>query len=186
MGVLTDFFVASPAQLVAAFPGWRAVQEEPVLREYVNPFNGHKQMIRTWEPLPGPAPPATLSSQSPDFSTLPNIQLKNVELLMLCSLKWVLSGVKEAETFSDAIGRPALIQPSNEDCGLHQLPELLVTDLAGILPGDIPNLGKRWWTEEEIARQFSIEECSEVLEKLSRLAIIATSSQAGMFLFWSL
>ena len=42
MSVITDFFVASPAELQAAFPSYLPVADKPEMRERVNPFTMEK------------------------------------------------------------------------------------------------------------------------------------------------
>lgn len=45
MGILTDYFVATPAQLVEAFAGWETIMPEPVMQEAKNPFTGESRVV---------------------------------------------------------------------------------------------------------------------------------------------
>jgi hypothetical protein len=54
MGVLTDFFVASPKELRESFPTWLEVADEPSEREVANPFTGQKQIVQEWHPKQRP------------------------------------------------------------------------------------------------------------------------------------
>lgn len=137
MGVLTDFFRATPEELRAAFTGWKEPLQTPVRRSGVNPFTKKPIEIVSWDP----APEREVHERGPVGPPSPSIDLKGldfVELQMLCDV--LLGDGHEARGLLD---RPPLIGP-NDAPWVHELPAALVAQLAAV---DAQRLGveaQRW------------------------------------------
>lgn len=50
MAIYTTIFLCKPDELAGGFPGWRLPLEQPVLREFRNPFTGELSVVETREP----------------------------------------------------------------------------------------------------------------------------------------
>src|SRR5262245_29535313 len=50
MAIYTTFFLSKPEELPRGFPGWRLPLQQPVRREFRNPFTGKVSIIETREP----------------------------------------------------------------------------------------------------------------------------------------
>jgi hypothetical protein len=81
MGVLTEFFVASPAELREAFTKWLEVAEEPSEREVTNPFTGQKLIIQEWLPKERPTEKVGADESLANYRHLPHAEFKRIALL---------------------------------------------------------------------------------------------------------
>src|SRR3712207_4278311 len=97
MSALTDFFIATEAELQAAFPLRYPVAARPKSRKVKNPFTGEPMTVREWgpaEPFPTDREPPPL----PDRAELkavqrqPLAQFKRVDPAKLASLHSLVTG----------------------------------------------------------------------------------------------
>ena len=79
MGMLTDFFVASPDELRNVFSGWLPVADKPTMREFVNPFTGQSETTPRWLPAIDPPEDVDLGSRLANYGNLPLAQFKRVD-----------------------------------------------------------------------------------------------------------
>jgi|GEM_PF-5954643 len=185
MGVLTDFFAATPEQLLAAFPDWSPVDPSPKMgeeREVPNPFKPGEMMIvkaqPKWEPLP--RPPGITPTDG--YQHLPHICFKNLDHIGLSVLSEQLSVLIYDDCMAQ-ISEPALLPQGGEsEAMLNQLPPPLTLALAE-LPEHPVEAGTRWEQSEDI--RFSVEECVEVLQGLSTVAKAANEVSGEMFIYLS-
>jgi hypothetical protein len=190
MGLLTDFFVASEAELKAAFPTWVPVADKPQEVERVNPFTGKAQKVRSWvpaAPFPSKKKGGEVKENRPAFRKLPQCQFKRVDTVKLAKLQHALCGGK-FETTHDEIVRPALLCEGDGGPWLHQLPKPLVAALAAISSKkDLDKIAKQWSeTEEARADGFKTKDCAEVIQSLSDLAKRAIKDEKNLYLWVSL
>lgn len=186
MGLRSTFFVASPSELAAAFPNWQSVAREPIVREVTNPFNGQKQTVSEWPPLPAIESSSADADSTPILAGLPIAEFSRIEHVKLSRLQEILCD-DAVRTALEEIVRPALIHAANEDTGLHQLPDRLVAKLSVLRSAELNAVAERWSKSEEMTMDgFSPEDCFQVLRELVRLAQHSTAANAGLFLLWNL
>jgi hypothetical protein len=145
MGVLTDFFRATPAQLRATYKGWREPLATPVKRRHLNPFTKQMMEVNEWDP----SPDVEVTEPGPVGPPSPSIDLKGItqiELEMLCEL---LLG--EGHHASEALYRPALIGPADGPW-LTEVPSALVSELCALSGERTASVARRWvelWEEDQ-------------------------------------
>lgn len=185
MGAITDFFAASKGELAEAFRGWLTVADQPVKRDFKNPFTGKMQVIDVWPPS-SPISDGPLV-EFPDVRALPHCKFKRVDHVKLAKLDHLLCG----RPFSDsikAIGKPALFKHSSDnDCGLHEIPSQLVSAIAGMVDEKLKSTATDWAGGEEMrADRFSVDDCVVVLNSLRSVARVAIERNSAMYFYWSL
>jgi hypothetical protein len=198
--MLTDFFVASPEELEAAFPTYLPVADEPVMRERVNPFTQERVQVREWVPAPGAArrtPPAKKKGKSSgrgtglthDINALPHAEWKRVHVVELATLWATWPGVDYLEAV-DALAqaKPPLVQSDDRpESGLMQLPNAFVEALAAMDDKTVKAKAKLWGkTEEWTAVGATANDLTEILSKLKELAHTAITQRKNLYSWWSL
>ncbi len=183
MGIHTDFFLADDEQLAHVFAGWLTVANEPVLREATNPFTGQTQSVKDWPP--GKPVSEGEPSNSPELADLPHVRLKSVEHVKIAALTNILTGTPVKDAI-DIFVKPALVHPTSDDIGLHELPNQLTAALRP-LPDDAVDAAANKWqrTDEMQSDQFTFGDCKDVLHLLRGLAQSCKPPQR-MYLLWSL
>lgn len=183
MGLLTDFFAADDQQLEATFVGWLKVAGAPIEREAVNPFTGEIQKVREWPTLEtiGGGKPADII----DIRSLPHTELKNIDNLKIADLDTILTGAPDSETLDMAM-KPALVHPTNNETGLHEIRPPLVAALRAVSEAGVDSAAAAWQKTEEMQYgHFTVDHCQTALRELVRLATEATPGQK-MYLLWNL
>lgn len=183
MGVLTDFFVANDQQLAAVFTGWLRVADKPVERQVKNPFTGQSQIAREWPPQ-GPVGAGELA-EIPDVRQLPHVELKRIDHVKLARLHELLTGKPLRETL-DVLMKPALVHPSKQETGLHELPRELTTAICELPEHALETIAAKWQQTEEMELDgMTVGHCAEVLRLLRGLTSRIESDQRT-YLKWSL
>jgi hypothetical protein len=186
MAIYTDFFVASEEELRATFPRRVPVAERPVERESRNPFTGESWKVKEWVPAE-PFPELRGGTTYPRPSgveavrRLPLAQWKKVDQVKLATLQQFLAGGEFQPTI-EALFRPALVAPGDEDSKLFRLPREWVEAVAGI--DAVGPLAEAWAATEECRLDnWSVEDAAEVIVSLRDLARRALAESKGMFLW---
>lgn len=185
MSVLSDFFVASADELLAAFPTWFPVAPSPVKEKKVpNPFKpGEYMVIRgsQWKRIDRP----TDISGNEGYDHLPHVMFKHVLQIQLSVLADQL-GVISYDDCMSQLQAPALLPAEDEaecECGLHAIPDNLTNALAD-LGENSPAIASAWGESEEV--RMSASDALEVLQGIATLAKTAVDSNKRLYLFWSL
>jgi hypothetical protein len=137
MGVLTDFFRATPAQLRASYKGWREPLATPMKQRRLNPFTKQMMEVNEWDP----APDVEVTDPGPISPPSPSIDLKGmsqIEVEMLCE---VLLG--EGHDAAESLYRPALIGPTDGPW-LTEIPAALVNALSALSEDRIAPVARQW------------------------------------------
>src|SRR5260370_20194808 len=145
MGVLTDFFIASDAELDRTFRGW--AKPAPLLKEFVtrtvrNPFTGAETQIRSRIPVaqPEPAPDA---KENPDLRLLPRLDQKGMSTHDLVLLASVLMAWESDLADSEINGR-MLAGPPTTEVSVFDGPAQLVGRLAELTAAERDVYGVQW------------------------------------------
>ncbi len=185
MGLLTDFFVASPDELRSIFPAWLPVANQPVTREFHSRITGKKQTALYWPPAIHAPQSVTPESLGPNYQNVMHVEFKRVDHVKLAQLNVILSGGEFQDRFKQ-FNRPALIDPNQTyEAGLHCLDEEFVRALAAITQAN--NIAQHWAEIEEMQMdQFTVEDCEIVLGELIRLAQHANATDKQLYFWWCL
>lgn len=192
MGILTDFFVASQDELITIFNGWLPVSAEKN-REYVNPYTGETQL--DWGPDPDAFEKWKESQkklfkkrgvQPIDYSQYPHAHYKQVDLVKLATLYSILTGIQFEEAI-DQLAKPALINPLNEDQGLHCISLEFTKSLAEVNDDTLRiNAGKWAQTEELEMDGFTEDDALSIIDSFNNLAKVALEQGKHLYHWWSL
>lgn len=186
MSILTDFFIATEEELVAAFPLRYPVAKRPKLRKTKNPFTGEAVTVKEWgpaKPFPPTAEGVTYPSKDEGKAVrrLPLLQLKGVDPVKLASL-WSILGGGEWLPLVDELMRPALLAPGDDFNRLYRMPQKWVEAVAGI--GTIAPVAKLWAATDEFNFvKWRLADAREILNPLRELAKRALAESKGMFLW---
>ncbi len=185
MGMITDFFAATPVQLADAFAGWYTISPKKAQGTVMNPFTGEKQQITDWQP--DKFVKKGKDNAFTNIRVLPHAALARIDHVKLATLNGLIVEADFDESVA-TIATPALLPAhGNGECGLHELPSTFVDALAELDPKQLKTLAKRWQkTDEMKADRFKVSECEQVLTDLCRVATAATEQNAKMFFLWSL
>lgn len=203
MGVLTDFFVASEAELRAAFPSWLSVGEKN--RQRPNPFKPGELML-TW----GADPQAMEERASRDrqaeadlgtwqrlryrlfpptkplcnIAQFPNYRSSNILLTWLASLASLTYNTTDEE-FLCAIDKPPLIDPETTSEGLCLMPRAFVHALAGLSATDLENVAQKLSERNscDIA-PLALDEARSIIQEMRKLACIAQTESKQVYHWW--
>jgi hypothetical protein len=183
MGLLTDFFIADRRELAKVFVGWLTVADQPVVREATNPFTGQSQRVQEWPPA-GPIAPGK-PARVIKLAALLHVQFKRIDHVKLATLAVMLTGTTFDEA-NDALAKPALVHPKNDETGLHQLPAALTVAVAELTDDRLRSVATAWSeTDEMQADGFEPSDCEQVLQALRQLASSCKSEQS-LYLLWNL
>jgi len=183
MAVTTDFLLADQQQLATVFAGWLAVADQPISKIVKNPFTGQEQAINDW-PTQG-AVGDSEAAEAVNLENLTHTSFRRIDHVKLATLSAIVCGFPYEQAIAQ-LAKPALVHPTNEDVGLHELPEPLVAALVSLSDSDLRNTAGRWQQTEELQLdRFEVRHAAEVLEGLRSVAAKRQDGQ-GMFLFWSL
>lgn len=187
MGALTDVFVASSEELRATFPGRVPVKPEPITRITKNPFTGKPMAAKEWVPaelFPENHCEWVWSQHEREgVRRLPHREYKGLDWLMLAELWTQLRG-GDWQTHLDALTRPALLAPGDQEDWVNRVPDDLVSALAALLEVQIMEVADSWSRCEVFqASNWSPTDASEVLVALCELAKTASDSQRGLYLW---
>ncbi len=182
MGVLTDFFIATDAELFATFRGWKRpapLLDECITMTAVNPFTGKSQTIRT---RISPEQPAADGDAviDPDFRAMPWIDQKGIQTVQVVELATILLGWDADQSDCEIHGR-IFNGPEEASAVLCEMPPALVARLADLHSDDVERLGREWSDQMSEPDAESISRLSE----LSGLAKRAIAGSRGMFLWMS-
>jgi hypothetical protein len=191
MGVLTDFFVASPSDLDTVLFGWQLPPPplaEPVDVHGVNPFTKKPFTIssrnnRDEVPLPNPN-----ANPSPNICTLPNVQCKSLLPDRLAVAFSSLSGMVIDDAL-DLIMCGALIGPPVTEIAIQRLPDAFTAALAkanndalvraaqAIEDADVANYGE--------SSRGVVPELTDILSQIRALAARCQSTDLQLFVWIS-
>src|SRR5262245_54556286 len=141
MGILTDYFVADHNQLAGLFTGWLTVAANPEIREAKNPFTGTMQRTKAWPP--GSPIAAGPTADRIDLGPLPNVQFKRVDHAKIADLSNLLTNTSVDDAM-DQLSKPALVHPTNDETGLHEIPAPLVAALGQLSDDALERLASQW------------------------------------------
>ncbi len=145
MGVLTDFFIASPEELRAVFRGWAS--PAPLLDEFVertgmNPFTGAETVIRSRisDERVDADPDAEVEPDTTRFSLLDQKGLSTNDLVALsrAALDW------DTDTASSEIYGRVFSGPEDAIGVLLEIPGSLTTRLAALTKSEHESIASRW------------------------------------------
>ncbi|MGD8456646.1 MAG: hypothetical protein PVF83_09700 [Anaerolineales bacterium] len=192
MGILTDFFVASQDEVETTFHGWLPVSLEKN-RECINPYTGETQLewgpdldaFEKWKETQK-KPSKKRGTKPINISQYPYVQYNEVDLVKLATLYSILTGVQFKESI-DKLAKPALINPLNEDQGLHCIPVEFVKALTEIDDEKIKTNAEIWAQTDEFEMDgFSENDAIDIINTLKNLAMIASAQSKQLYHWWSL
>ena len=178
MGVLTDFFLASPEELRAACRGWKEPLATRVKRQGVNPFTKKPMEILTTAP---DEPFAADTVRHLDLSRFHPVDLKGLGTSDMEELMRVALGASDEE--ARAVYDIAIHGPPDTDEMILCVPPALVARLARMSPTDIAGCGGRWHEVFESGLRSPGERASDYLTPLVELARRAMSENRQMFMW---
>jgi hypothetical protein len=199
MGMLTDFFVASPTELEAAFPTFLPVADQPEMREQINPFTLEKMQVPHWIPAerasqrkrsatkPGKSRRSG-SKPKHDVRALPHVMYKRVDHVKLATLWGTWEGIEFLSAIDAIAGaKPPLVEPDDDQSsGLTRLPDGFVDALSDLDDKTLKAKAKLWAQSDEwVADGATAKDLVEVLTELRRLAKTAKTAGKYMYLWWS-
>jgi hypothetical protein len=139
VGVITDFFAASPSDLQRVCPGWQLPPPplpEPVQLDGVNPFTGEKLSLRSRvdnarmpEPDPGAEP-------SPDITGLPIVQCKGLLIAERALLFSALANIPDGDA-DELLSCFVLVGPLETDVSIELFPRAFTDALAQAADHDL-------------------------------------------------
>ncbi len=178
MGVLTDFFAATPKELADLSIEWGPVPPEPEPPKTKGGFFGFGKK-------PAPVPDDPLEPYGP---TLPAVQSKGILNTQLGMLDQFVTGTPY-ETLEETGAIDEIARDAGED-GPWVFPvrRELRDGLAALEPGRIPALARQWGEDEELAatEPEEFEALEELVGELSDLARNASESGRDLYLWVSL
>lgn len=189
MAIYTDFFVATEAELAAAFPHRFPVAKKPKRRRIKNPFTGEPQVVEEWGPeRPFPELPAGITYPNKDeakaVKRLHLVQYKGVDQVKLSTLQQLIRGGEFLRYIRD-LERPALVAPEDGSSMLLRIPPDWAEVLAAV--EDVPALAGRWTGTEELRLDgWGVEDAEEVIAALQRLARQAVAESKSLYLWINL
>lgn len=188
MGILTDFFVATDAELLAAFPTRVPAADRPRLRKGKNPFTGEPMTIREWPPSrPFPRRTKSLAQIQKEelkaVQKLRPLQMKRVDNVKLAQLHCLMTNASLEEAMPD-FHRPALAEPDDIDTVVYILPHEWVETISKV--EKIPPLARKWAaTDECVLDGFTAADAAEIIAELRDLARHALADGKKMYLWVS-
>lgn len=193
MGVLTDFFLATEAELRAHYPAWRVPLAEPKRAPMKNPFTGETVEAVVWDPEPD----SPVEDPGPPGPPSPSIDMKGLGLTSVCSLlEIVCGGGKDVE---ERFYRLALIGPE-EGPWINALPSPFAAKLASLDAAGLARVAASWTAVEQAdlagieneptrARMLASHDARhwrEVLDELAAFARLAVAQGRDMYVWTSL
>ncbi len=121
-----------------------------------------------------------------DFSMLPHVCFKGVDLVRLSTLCSILTGL-QCDDALEQILKPALIDPLTEDEGLHCIPLAFTKALAELDNDDVRRTAREWFQSEESELDWALEaNARSVIKALAELAKKAVEQGKSLYYWWSL
>ncbi|HVX09740.1 MAG TPA: hypothetical protein VHC22_00925 [Pirellulales bacterium] len=135
MGIYTTFFVCTPPELAAAFPGWLPPLTTPVKRDTTKPFTGET---------------TTVESREPEWTDDPDTDSPDLDFVF-SHPHWDTKGLTEVELgpLADALGLEPkfeypLYAPPSSHVYLVGLPTELVPKLVSLDANGLEAVAAKW------------------------------------------
>jgi hypothetical protein len=140
MGVLTDIFRATEAELRAYYPTWRVPLEQPIRTTRFNPFVGKEMEVLSWDPAPREA----IADDGQTGPPSPSIDMKGLDLDTIATL--VGLGETAPAEVEALFLRGALLGPE-EGPWVHEVPPSFVAKLVALDAEGMQALAEVWWRQ---------------------------------------
>lgn len=195
MAIYTTFFLCAPAELPAAFPGWKLPLPEPVSRTQVNPFTQEEITVETREPAWDNAAPNEMEMPNWDVVAIDSdyeTYLENrLPRLVQSKPHWCAKNLTSLEIeplVAATIGsaglqlETALYAPSSIAAGIELLPDEFVACLALSDEGALYGFAERWAAEmsspefthsangDRIQDEMTVNEALSVVDPIALIA----------------
>jgi len=145
MGVLTDFFIASRAEVESVFRGWAAplpLLDEFVVGTVLNPFTGEVTTVRSR--IPEETVRVSLDAEDqPDVGRFALLDQKGLSMTDLVALSRAALAWDEDTANSEIHGR-VFAGPLEASGILHEVPDTLTIQLAATTREECAGLASRW------------------------------------------
>lgn len=189
MGVLTDFFAATPSDIERVLHGWRLPPPplaEPVTLQGVNPFTKEPVTIRTRRDasrMPAENPDA---DPSPRVESLPNVQCKGMLPDKLAIVYSALTGIAVDDAI-DFIVCGALVGPPETGVSVERMPADFTAALAAATDDDLAAAAQAIEDDEvenfgESAGAFA-DDLADILVEVRALAQRCRTTGADLYVW---
>lgn len=191
MGVLTDFFIASPVDISRVLGGWQLPPPplpEPRTVQGINPFTKEPVTIKTRQDASKMPEPDEDADPSPSMESLPNVQCKGLLPDKLAIVYSSLTGIDVDDAMS-LITRGGLVGPLETEVLVERMPDDFTEALAAATDDDLAEAAEAVEDDEaenfgESARGFA-DDLADVLGDVRALARRCRSSEADLFVWMS-
>lgn len=189
MGVITDFFLASAADVTRVLSGWQ-LPPQPVRESLLSRDGrgGNTSLALAYDELNWQQPPQPnpYADPTPHIDTLPNVQCKGMLPDKLALLFASLTGV-DTDQALDLILLGFLTGPPECEVTVQRLPSALTNALANADSNDLLRAA-RALEDDDIDRwgptfRGTAKELSKILLRIQSLAQQGISSQSDMFVW---
>jgi hypothetical protein len=180
--VNTDFFIARPEDLLAAFPNWWEVGGKNL--KVKNPFTGKTHI--TWAPILRGGEDDEVGGESrPDWERLHTLPGAGLDLGAVTALLAAGLGVTFDDVCFKELDKPALIAPDPNAYALFEANPEFVGMLARLSDEGKPKLIREWKNcAEENGAGVSDKAAARVIDPLRDLARAAESTGQKMYILF--
>ena len=192
MGVLTDFFAATTAELDGVSIEWGPVPPAAGSgRPSASPpkSGGVFGFLRRRPAVPEPAPePAAEPAVAAEEAVLPNVQSKGILDTQVSALDTIITGTSYDELLDAEATGQIVRDAGDEGPWIFAIRTELRDALAALPQSEVDRVGRAWAADEEIGAtgDADVTAIVELTDELRALAITARSTGRDLYLWASL
>jgi hypothetical protein len=187
MGVLTDFFLATPSDVSRVLLGWQLPPPplpRPVVVHTVNPFTKQRVQITSRRDLNNLPEPKADAAPSPDISSLPNVQCKGLLPDKLALAFSALTDISQDDAV-DLILCGDLIGPPDGEITVLLLPQEFMVAVAAASAQDIARAARAIIDEDEMSNPEDASALEGILREVQILALRGKAENSRLFIWLS-